>query len=234
MVDREARGRMAKAIRSYMGEKITAFQFDDALTETTSTTADSTVQAIRSDLWFHYDDLKDHKIVASKEQWDYFNRLLLLLESDAEMETGRSTLQWHPFQAIAALLLLLFLIIVFQTGFGEHLFAYALPFGPPSMLLAWLNSRRQRKTTSTREIALKPFPRVRSLLAVRRRVGGFSRRRYPEAIASRKVRDPIINKLMWIPWSIAWCMFSPIALFFQMLPTKRRETRITIPKPQPC
>ena len=229
MIDRESRDRAAKAIGSYMNEEMTAFQFDDALTEASSATPDRTVKTIRRALWFHYDDCKDHKIVASKWEWDYFNRLLLLLESDGEMETTRSWREWHLLQGVAALLLLLFLGIAFRVGFGEHLLAYALPFGPPSMLLAWLNSRRRRKTSSTAEIALAPFPTFRSLRAVRRRVGGFVKHRYPKAIVSRRIRDPIIDKLMWVPWSIAWCMFSPIALLFQMLPGRECQTKITMP-----
>ncbi len=225
---------MAKAIRAYMREEITAFQFDDALTEASNATDDKTVQTVGRALWFHYDDCRDHKIVACKEEWDYFNRLLLLLESDGEMETVKSWSEWHPLQGAAALLFLAFLLIAIRVGFGEHLFAYALPFGPPSMLLAWLNSRRRKKTIRTAEIALTPFPSVSSLLAARRRVGGFMKHRYPKAIVGRRIRNPIIDKLMWVPWSIAWCMFSPVALFFQMLPERESETRIKMTEQSPA
>ena len=53
---------------------------------------------------FHYDDCKEHFVVASKAQWDFFNRLLLLIASDAEIAvaTRRS---WHPSQSIAAVFL---------------------------------------------------------------------------------------------------------------------------------
>jgi hypothetical protein len=180
-------------------------------------------------LWFCYDDLEDHRIVASKELWDHLNRLLLLLESDGELETVRSWRVWHPLQGVAAVLLVGFVVVAIQVGFGEHLLAYALPFGPPSMLLAWLNSRRRQRTASNAESALAPFPSTRSLLAVRRRVAGFVKHRYPHAIARRTIRDPIINRLMWVGWSIAWCMFSPAGLFLQMLPERESETRIRMP-----
>lgn len=224
---------MAKAIRSYMNEESTAFQFDEALFDASTGTNDKTVQSVRRALWFFYDDCKDHKIVATKEVWDYFNRVLLLLESDGEMETVRSWRQWHPLQGVAALLFLAFTSIAIRVGFGQHLFAYALPLGPPSMLIAWLNARRRRKTVSTSQTALTPFPSVRSLLAARRRSGGFMRRRYPQAVDGRRIRDPIIDKLMWVPWSIAWCMFSPVALLVQMLPERESETRITMPEQSP-
>lgn len=222
---------MAKAIRSYMGEEITAFQFDDALGEASNATDDKTVQTLGRALWYHYDDCKDHKVVASKEEWDYFNRLLLLLESDGEMETVKSWRSCHPLQGAAAMLFIGFLFVAIPAGFGEHLFAYALPFGPPSMLLGWLNSRRRKRTTHSAEIALTPFSSISSLLTVRRQVGGFVKHHYPHGVAGRTIRDPIINKLMWLPWSIAWCMFSPVVLFFQMLPEGESEIRIRMPEP---
>jgi len=213
-----------------MNEEITAFQFDDALSEASGATDDSTAREVALALWFHYDDCKDHKIVASKEVWDYFNRLLLLLESDGEMETTKSWREWHACQAVAALLFLCFTAIAIRVGIGAHLFVYALPFGPPSMLLAWLNSRRRRKAVSPKGGALTPFPSFGSLLAVRRRIGGFVRRRYPETIVGRRVRDPIIEKLIWVPWSITWCIFSPVALILQMLPERDIDTRIKMPE----
>jgi hypothetical protein len=229
MTDRKAREQMTKAIRSYMNEEITAFLFDEALFEASTGTKDQTVQSAQKALWFFYDDCTDHKIVATKEVWDYFNRLLLLLESDGELETIESWRKWHPLQGVAALLLLAFAVLAFRIGFGQHLFAYALPFGPPSMLIAWLNARRLRQTISTSESALTPFPSVSSLRAARRCANGFMRRRCPKAVTDRTIRDPIIEKLMWVPWSIAWCMFSPVALLFQMLPERESETRIKMP-----
>ena len=99
------------------------------------------------------------------------------------------------------------------------------------MLLAWLNSRRRMQTTNTAEIALAPFPSISSLLSVRRRVGGFAKIRYPKAIAGRRIRDPIIEKMMWVLWSVEWCLFSPVVLFFQMWPWSKLEMRIEMPAP---
>lgn len=231
MIDRNARKQMSEAIQGYMDEDITAFQFDDALTKASCVTSDKTAKAIRDALWFYYDDCKDHKIVASKQDWDYFNRLLLLLESDGEIENVKSWYEWHFNQFIAAFLLVLFVASTFREGFGGHLIGFALPFGPPSMILAWFNQRRQQKNTTRSEISLTPFPTFGSLLAVRRLVVGFRKHSYPHAIAKRRIRDYLTEKLMWIPWSMMWCMFSPIVLFFQMLPRRMYETRITMSLP---
>ncbi len=223
---------MAEAIRSYMDEKTTAFQFNDTLTEIMYASEDKTVQTIRQALWFHYDDCKDHKIVASKEEWDYFNRLLLLLASDAGIEVVRSWRRWHISQAVAAVCLAWFAYLAARTGFGEHLFALACPFGVVSMALAWFNSRRRKKAIAAIEVAVTPFSSVSTMLSVRRRVTGFVKARYPRAITGRRIRDPIIDKLMWIPWTMVRLMFSPIALFIQMLPERESETRIKMPEPE--
>ena len=86
---------MSKAIRAYMAETITAFQLDEALFTIADATQDGTVKAVAKQMWFHYDDCKDHKIVSSKQTWDYFNRLLLLLESEAEAEFVRTRTSWR-------------------------------------------------------------------------------------------------------------------------------------------
>jgi len=221
---------MVKVVQSYMNEEITAFQFDEALDEAVNATEDKTVWTVRQELWFHYDDCKDHRIVASKEQWDHFNRLLLVLESDGEMEIVRTWHTWHPRQVVATVLFITFMVVAVQSGFGEHLVVLALPFGPFSMLLAWLKSRHRKRTTPAAETALAPFPSVRSLLAIRRSVPAFRRKRYPRSLKGRTIRDPLIDKLMWIPWTMAWWMFSPVAIFFQMLPERESETRIKVPE----
>ncbi len=231
MIDRKARDETAKAIRSYMNEEITAFEFDEALFEAESGARDATVRSVVQTLWYFYDDCKDHKIVASKEEWDLFHRLLLLLESDGELETTRRRREWHPLHGVAALLLLVFIVIAIRVGWGDHLFAYALPFGPPSMLLAWLNSRRRRKSIRRAEVALMPYPSLASLRAVRKRVEMFSRRKYPKTMANRKIRGPIERRITLIPSRILWCVFSPAVLLLQSLPERESEVSIRLPEP---
>ena len=227
MIDREARNRMVAAIQSYMDESIASFQFDKTLRDIENETEDETVQIVSNGLWYYYNDLTDHKIVASKEEWNCFNRLLLLLESDGELETIASEFQWHVNQAIAALFFLVFLAMGIYNGFSDTLFLYAIPLGLPSMLLAWLNSHRNEVTSM--ETALEPYPSVTSLLAVRRSVHGFKKKHYPKALNKRKLRDPITEALMQIVFLVCWSMFSPVVLFFQMLPERMVDTRIKMP-----
>jgi hypothetical protein len=65
MVDRGAREQLASILRSYMNEEITAFELDERLDSFRRFPNDETVELIAADLW-GCDDLKDHKVVATK------------------------------------------------------------------------------------------------------------------------------------------------------------------------
>lgn len=106
MVDRKARDQIAAALQSYMDERITAFELNEALWEIA--TPDKTAREIIYALWFFYDDITDHSIVASRDDWDYFNRLLLLLQSEGELENAKTQHRWTIRQCIAMICLFLF------------------------------------------------------------------------------------------------------------------------------
>jgi hypothetical protein len=233
MIDREARDRMEAAIRSYMAEETTAFQFDETLFGIGSETQDQTAQHVGRALWFLYDDITDHTIVARKTEWDYLNRLALLLKSDAEVEQGPATRRWSLRNGIAAAALLGFVMTAFRLGWGQHLFAVAASFGIVSMLLAYWE-RREAKAPSGIEVAVAPFPSISSLLSVRRTIPGFPRRRYPPGLQGRRIRSPWETKVMLIPARLMWLMFAPVILFFQMLPQVEAPTRVRMPEPSPA
>ncbi len=99
--------------------------------------------------------------MASKEEWDDFNRLLLLLEADGELETVKTWREWHPLQGVATLLFAVFVALAIRVGFGEHLFAYALP------------SNGRYGTWKARSGANKPLP---ATVCNRARPAAFHRR----------------------------------------------------------
>lgn len=230
MMDRNAREQMADAIRSYMEEKTRAFEFDNMIAEAANGTLDKTVQIIAEELWFHYDDLVNHKIVASKVEWDFFNRLLLLLSSDGEIEVVRNWRRWHITQVVAAACLVCFAYLATRTTLWDYLLYMAGPFGFASMVLAWFNYRRQKKAYSPSRIALVPFNSVSKLRSVRRRVSGFMKTKYPKPLARRRIGHAFAEKLLWIPRGILWLMVSPIVLFIQILPERESESRVRLPE----
>ena len=231
MVHRASRDRIIEVIRSYMNDQITAFQFHEMLAEIDSETEDKTVQTVVRELWFYYDDCKDHNIVASKQVWDYFNRLLLLLSSDAEIQVVKVWRVWHASHLVAAICLACFFFLMVRTGtpWGPDLLGLAIPFGVVSMMIGWFNFRRRKRAAATMRGALDPFPTLRSLLFVRRRSRDFKKLRYPSVIVERRIRGPIAQGWRWILRIAMWLMFSPIVLFVQMLPERESETIVIAP-----
>jgi len=190
MIDRKSRDEMGKAIRNYMAETTGAFELADSLYSIAHDTQDGTVKFVEKVMWFHYDDCKDHKIVASKQEWDYFNRLLLLLESDAEAEFVRSRNSWRS---------------------------------------EWRSIFRSEKPSAA-EAAITPFPSISSLLSLRRSVKGFARTRYPSKIAGRRIRNILVEGILWIPQRILFPIFSPIVFLIRMLRRSQLVPRIKMPE----
>ena len=115
MIDRTARNQVTSAFEAFLDDRITAFEFDDRLQEIES--EDRTVNEIIRAAWFHYDDCKDHKVCLSKAEWDYFQRLLLILGSDAEF-TSSPARRWSWDHGVAWLALVAFVGIASVAGWG--------------------------------------------------------------------------------------------------------------------
>ena len=210
-------------VKAYMNEHTINFDFDDALRKTMEATKDQTVHVIGRAIWGYYDDLKDHKVVASKQVWDYFNRLLLLLDSEEEV---KRVWRWHPTQVVAAIFLGMFLLYAYRASSWLAIYAYALPFGLGSILLSWLRSRQRER------LPVAPFASVSDLLRVRRKAIHFRKSRYPSGIASRTIRDRIIEWLSRAYVLVGRCVLSPLVLFVQMLPERDWEqTGMEMPEP---
>jgi len=227
MVDRVARDRMVAAIQNFLEEKITAFQFDEALDKANEVTKDKTVHELRFALWFFYDDITDHLIRGNKTAWDALCRIQLLLKSDSEITYGRRVCRWRLRHAIAAILFALFLVLAWKVGWGTQLFLLAIPFGFASILLAkWRRATEPPPVPA--EIRLAPFPTMASLWEVRRRTT-FSKKPYPAALQGRTIRTPLSNRLAQTRTNFGWLLFGPLILLFQMLPEQKRPILLKTP-----
>lgn len=224
-VDRQNRDRLVDAIRRYLAETITAFEFDDEIFGISDNSADPTIEHVTRGLWFLYDDCKDHKVVLSKEAWDYCQRLILLLKSDAHVET-ETRKRWSITQLVAGVAFFGFAVCAAQLGIGKHLFALAVPFGLVSIALSRLQERSRRRIPESEEIAMMPFSRVSEICAIRRQVRHFSKWKYPANLATRRIRSPAMNFALLLPFYSTWLMLSPVALFVQMMPEREAQTRV--------
>ena len=225
MFSRYDRDSLIEVIHRYLSDETTAFKLDEALSEIGAKTTDETVEQVVGLLWQLYDDCQDHKVVASKEEWDFFQRLILVLKSDADIvaETGKRT--WTARQAVAAVYLGLFGLAVVKTGFGNHLYCATVPLGIISMLVAhWrscVEARRLRDQT-----ALVPFGSVSEMLSLRRKVRNFVKGRYPARLGGRQIRSPLTSAAMWLHFGVVWLLFSPVALVFQALPEPEQKWKV--------
>ena len=228
MFSRYDRDSLIEVINRYLNEELTAFKLDEALSEIGTRTKDKTVDQVVQLLWCHYDDVEDHKVVATKEEWDYFQRLLLILKSDAEIVQETGERKWTARQAVAAVCLVLFGLAVAKTGFGYHLLVVTIPLGVVSMLLSHWRSRDEARRLHD-QTALMPFGSVSELLSLRRKVRNFAKARYPAHLGTRRIRSPLGSAAMWLHFGVVWLIFSPVALVFQMLPEPENRWKVVGP-----
>ncbi|QDT95858.1 hypothetical protein [Gimesia aquarii] len=221
MVDRDARDQLAALIRQYLDDQLTAFDFDDALVDFPDTD-DTTVQFVIETVWYFYDDGIDHPVVLSKPQWDYFQRLLLLLDSNSTV-TVKKTHLWSFVQPVAAVLLFACLLIVWLTGFGDHLLIFFIPFGIGSILLSFLY-RPEAKVDPFHEI-VTPFQSINDL-SIAYDSTNFVKRRYPSQLESRQICSPAMNMLIWVQNIVLCLLFAPIPLLIQCFPQTITNVRV--------
>ncbi|WP_417388311.1 hypothetical protein [Gimesia sp.] len=139
MIDRERRNQLAALIRRYLDGKATAADFEKCQLEN-YISADQAVSHVSLEIGFYSENAAS---TLSKEDWDYIQRLLLLLDSN-------STVSWKtaPYrlwtQPVAEALLFTCLVIALTTGFTLNLFLYFIPIGLISLLLLYFQSPRSK------------------------------------------------------------------------------------------
>lgn len=221
MVDRDARNRLAELIRRYLDEEMKAFDFDDALEEF-SESHDDAVRFVSGALWYHYDDCDDHLVVLSKPEWNYFQRLLLLLESNSTVKFTQSW-HWTYTQLLAAAFLLLCIGIMVKTGFGYHLLVFFIPFGIGSIVISFL--RRPGENVGPYDAIITPFESLGDLRFAYKNTS-FRKVHYRSQLANRTIRSPFMNWFWTVHCYICWSVLAPIPLLFQCFPSTISNIRI--------
>lgn len=220
--DRESRAALADTIRQFLDERKTAFEFDEAL-DPFRDSRDPTVRFVAQRVWFHYDDCQDHLVAMSKAEWDYFQRLLLLLESDCHITTA-TVRRWSWTQMVALGCLCGYGWCVWQFGWGEQLLAFAIPFGIVSIAISVLRCRT-RPPAPYAEV-LVPFSSFAELSAAYCSARGFRKRRYPQAITTRRIRSRVAEFGLRLRFYSLWLMLSPLPLLVQTFPLTETQTEI--------
>jgi hypothetical protein len=213
---------LARLIQSFLDSDITAFEFDEQL-DPFRESDDPVINHVVDAVWFHYDDCDDHLVCFTKQQWDYFQRLLLVLSSDCRIET-HSQRRWSVRQLIAVLTLCAFVYFAFQLGWGQHLLIVSIPFGLVSIALSFWR-HRDAPVLNPYAPVIFPFATF-SDLATAYHSTGFRKTRYPRHIGTRTIRSPFMARFWQLHTYTIWLILSPIPLLFQSLPDRQTETRV--------
>ncbi|QEG37623.1 hypothetical protein [Bythopirellula goksoeyrii] len=221
MIDRTARNDLAALIRSYLSEQLTAFEFDEALDEF-RVSGDDAVMYVADAVWYHYDDCEDHLVVLTKPEWNYFQRLLLLLESNSTVRFTK-TRYWNCSQIIAVVLLLCCGLIAAQTGIGAHLYLYFIPLGIGSIILSFL--RRPSGECGPYAAIVFPFSSIQDL-RIAYDNAQFHKVRYPKHLSDRSLRSPFMNWFWVVHNYVCWSICAPIPLLAQCFPVTNSEVSI--------
>ena len=221
-IDRIARDKLIDLINSYLSEQITAFSLDERL-EPFRDSEDSAVRFVSRAMWYHYDDCDDHLVVATKPQWNFLQRLLLLLASNSTV-IEQHHWQWSWTQPIAAILLFGCLYITYLTGWGWHLLVFFVPFGLASIVLSLFRFPRiERRPYDT---IVSPFATVQELHSAYKGAIGFKKRQCPEHIASRLIRSPTMSRFYFLKSLVIWAVYAPFPLFAQCFPIRHDSARV--------
>jgi hypothetical protein len=221
VIDRPARNELIATIEDYLDERIGAFELDLRLFDPGLDVSDEAVRFVQGELWGHYDDHTDHLIVADKPQWDYFQRLILLLRSDREVVISSAT-RWTPRGACACLFLAL-LGLAFWYGHWPYLLLGGLAAAASLGLAAWKEPALEPPTGTERAlIPFSGFAQIRDLL----RRTNFRKRRYPTRISHRRVRSNLAQTFLLAQSYLAWICAAPLVLIVQAFPVRTTRAQL--------
>ncbi len=221
-----SREELARLMRRFLASEITSFKFYEQLDPFYSS-SDPVIDHVVEALWYHFDDCEDHLICVTKSEWDYFQRLLLVLASDCQVEADVKC-QWSLRQLVAAAALVGFAFFTMHFGSHYHWMLLSIPFGCISIALSSWQPKAQPAYDPYAPIIF-PFATFSDLAAAHRQTG-FRKTRYPKDIADRRIRSPWRDGIAQLQSYFAWLLFAPIPLALQTLPFVSTDFRVKTSK----
>ena len=222
-VDRGQRDRLAALIRRYLAGEVRSYGFRDQLAEFKDSN-DSAVRFVAKQEWCFYGDTEDIPALLSKPQWDFTQRLLLLLESNSVVRETVS-LQWSVLQGFALLTLLGFLWVGYQQGWSDYFFAVAIPFGLVPAAIIWVGREPSPRPFDQ---SLFPFATIAELKSACQSLG-FRKARYPERM-KQQVLSLQAGDFTRILMYFLRLILLPCTLFFKVFPVRKSQVRVVHPR----
>jgi hypothetical protein len=203
MIDRDARNRLLQGIDDYMDEKISPDEFDFLLHNViVPNTKDDVIQEIQYWLFESYQDIGTNCLQSHCPYWKFFNRLRLLLASDAECQIEWPHQRLLPFQWVGILGIISWIALAVVSICMQSLSVYLI-CGVPlyflcgAVLFISLFFYKPEKTEPGFIFAQYPFESFAELLALRRSVPEFSSKRFPN---KPPIPAPSLNRLIRFLW----------------------------------
>lgn len=239
--DREA---LRAAMEDFLAGRCDNHAYDERIQTIRDRSADPAVVWTVDQLWYFYCDFRTHRAELGKLAWDYHQRLLLLLASEAQIEEPEARAA-HASQAVAALLLL----GLAAAWWWPLPWAWALHV--PAAGAAWLLAR-WRSRASARLLPAEPdgpdeafpFPSRGALLRVRRLLPGFRKAPHPPALAQAEQArqapgllarlDRAGDRALGCAWggilAVVLIAAAPLWLLTQCRPVRATRWRLAVPQ----
>ena len=184
-LDRVARDRVVASMDRFLYGNATAFEFDEEIFAASEEAIDETVKELVYEPWHFYDDVTDHKVALSRSEWDYLQRIKLVLQSNYIAAVTKTNI-WLPAQLAAFVVVCLYAYSIQALGFGyANFLLLAIPAGIASMLISRWRRQSVKKCTiaqrSRRPLyeIIAPFNSLEELAEERQAPPKFSKQRYP-------------------------------------------------------
>lgn len=219
MIDREARNAVVVALEDYQREQITAFEFDERIFDVADRSRDQTVRECVDALWCFYDDCTDHRVVAEKYEWDVWERLRLLLLSDAELKAERSGRAKRAMLPMCGLLAMAGMVLLVWNMW--HLHGALMALGVYLVLNAVAMAVMRRDSVRDRNDApdgMAPFASLAQMRRAVREVPGFRKQRYPRSLSGRVVRRSWLSEVATqVVTEVAGFLLAPLLLGMRVM-----------------
>lgn len=234
---------MANCIERFLDEELSLIEFDDKSDAIAAQTEDQTIKRCHVAYLSRYYDidvsreaLRDKRGVYCKEEWDFLYRVLLLLRSDGELITEVQT-RWSWEQIVPVVMVVPFIIAFAYIDASQMLITLLVVLPIISGVALW---RSDREKWSKRDEAMSPFSTISEILAARRRVPSFVKRRYVSA-PDPEMPGGLLGKIFWsiayVPMMLVFVLcalfaliaLNPVFIWMWARPQRIHNTHIVFP-----
>jgi hypothetical protein len=214
-IDRDARNRLIQSLDAFLHREIDKDTFAGKIDDIDNNSSDSTVLFGYVTFQSFCDYFQPYYANLSKCEWDYLQRIRLLLASDARVcESTRLSRR----EVVAATTLILAVTAGLFIGFNIYLVLLWGVVAPVSLVLGhWRNE------PTPEALRLLPFASVKQLLHVRLTTPAFRKERHPADHHYFQSESAVKEAILSAQTYVFWVVFSPFALLFQMIPESTHQ-----------